>query len=1094
MPTLRVELLKSREENVIVEKRVMHSSRVKLAAGHSQHASKSKKCDPTQLKCAAKERVSMGKVLGITKKLGASTEVNGALLPSFKGHTPQSPSESDSFSIASSSSSYKSEADSIKKPSPPTSMEKQPSTESLHINLGSYFGAMWDANHIPPCDLSKAIHEKFYEGLAPQNGFLEFRFSKGRMIDSRPRKMDEGRAKGQGASVMKHLSMEASGVPAPTFSSASGKTVSKTSCQSPNLCNSPFLGHELNQTQSIKELMAESQDLSHEEGPVRSAEEYKQCHMEGGHHTCDGHNELICMSQATKQEVSMHPIKASCGHTGLVIKESTHPGVFSGQVKPASANACMVKYVYSTPLMVGKCQKITIPEADAMTSPPVREIKCKANYDGLIPLSPLSLSEASTVDNYDDECGRDYSEMAWLATSRTQEQLAHPCKAQWDWRSKSIGARASLRSAVRNLEAAFGGSRSISVPKTRSQTDERERKSESSKFINRVFVSPVKNRYRNSETLKQSAQRLSYSGPQVLENLTRNGTLRSREAHCNDNRLENAGSEYCLVQPGLPQRSKNFQKSDMLDSKVSTIPFLPTSRSVHSLTPLKDLSSLTSPLIATPPSSALSPLSQPASYMLQGYLQCFQRDGKTCYTLSLKDSDEMLLAKACTFALNLSKEGCKCMYTFQSGRSKSRGKGTNGWRSWLKKDSKFTTDMAGKMQVSSELSSEISPAGKRMQFLVSEFVLYEERNDEGTRSRSLRFSSSSDGSHSTYTPIDLSPLSAQSAYEFAQPAIVAQKQAPSIPRSPSSARMSSKWASINHQARSYSPLKKRTPAHHHPSYSIDGWSDIAEPEVPQERSYSACQSELAAIVIKMPIIDDDEDSYELSHSACRRSLNFSEDRSKGPQKGRQNKCRTLGVVASFGAKRGGTASHPTSGCVTLMLPKDRHGLPKDGTHGPTTLINRWKCGGKCDCGGWDLGCGMKVFSTQRCEMHAASSDYGNSIQSIAHKQPLVLYSQGTTQRVLLSLCLIQEGYFILKFHSDLSPLRAFAASVAILHGRESSTSKGKLLPTMKTNQQCHSEPETVGRSNDRPAFLEVCNDIPTWRPAGGRALSPYGRA
>ncbi|MCO5600399.1 hypothetical protein L7F22_054511 [Adiantum nelumboides] len=384
-----------------------------------------------------------------------------------------------------------------------------------------------------------------------------------------------------------------------------------------------------------------------------------------------------------------------------------------------------------------------------------------------------------------------------------------------------------------------------------------------------------------------------------------------------------------------------------------------------------------------------------------------------------------------------------------------------------------------------------------MQFLASEFVLYDERIDDGTRSQSLRFSSSSDGCHSTCTPME-SPLSARSIYEFAQPVIVTRKQAPSIPHSPPRARMSSKWASINHQVRSYSPLKKGTRTHHQPSYSIDVWSDsdIIESEVLREGSYSAFQSELAAIVIKIPINDDDENIHELSNSVCRRSLKFSDDQSKDSQRDRQIRSKALDMAVLCSTKQGGSPSHgPTSGCVTLMLPKEHHGFPKDGVHGPTSLINRWKCGGKCDCGGWDLSCGMKVFSNKRCEMLAAvTSDFGNSIQSIAHKQPLVLYSQGKTQRVLLSLCLVQEGYFIVKFDTEISPLKAFAASVAILHGRESSTRQGRWMPIKKDYQECHSESETIGRSNDRPAFLEACNDIPTWCPASGRASSPYGRA
>ncbi|MCO5563852.1 hypothetical protein L7F22_017501 [Adiantum nelumboides] len=165
-----------------------------------------------------------------------------------------------------------------------------------------------------------------------------------------------------------------------------------------------------------------------------------------------------------------------------------------------------------------------------------------------------------------------------------------------------------------------------------------------------------------------------------------------------------------------------------------------------------------------------------------------------------------------------------------------------------------------------------------------------------------------------------SPISARSIFKFSQLVFVARKQVPSIPHSPPSARTSSKWASINHQARSYSPLRKGTRAHHHPSYSIDVWSDsdIVEPEVLREGSYSAFQSELAAVMIKIPINDDDEDNHEnheLSNSVCRSSLKFSDDQSKGPQRDCQIRSKALDVAVLSLTKQGGSSSHtPTSGC------------------------------------------------------------------------------------------------------------------------------------------------------------------------------------
>lgn len=48
------------------------------------------------------------------------------------------------------------------------------------------------------------------------------------------------------------------------------------------------------------------------------------------------------------------------------------------------------------------------------------------------------------------------------------------------------------------------------------------------------------------------------------------------------------------------------------------------------------------------------------------------------------------------------------------------------------------------------------------------------------------------------------------------------------------------------------------------------------------------------------------------------------------------------------------------GNVTVILPSGVHSLPSKG--GPSSLIQRWRSGGSCDCGGWDLGCQLKVLS------------------------------------------------------------------------------------------------------------------------------------
>lgn len=52
--------------------------------------------------------------------------------------------------------------------------------------------------------------------------------------------------------------------------------------------------------------------------------------------------------------------------------------------------------------------------------------------------------------------------------------------------------------------------------------------------------------------------------------------------------------------------------------------------------------------------------------------------------------------------------------------------------------------------------------------------------------------------------------------------------------------------------------------------------------------------------------------------------------------------------------------------ITVILPSGCHGRPSGSdSKGPSPLIKRWREGGKCDCKGWDLGCGMMVLTDQQ---------------------------------------------------------------------------------------------------------------------------------
>lgn len=57
-------------------------------------------------------------------------------------------------------------------------------------------------------------------------------------------------------------------------------------------------------------------------------------------------------------------------------------------------------------------------------------------------------------------------------------------------------------------------------------------------------------------------------------------------------------------------------------------------------------------------------------------------------------------------------------------------------------------------------------------------------------------------------------------------------------------------------------------------------------------------------------------------------------------------------------------SSDCSTSIDILVPAGFHGGPRDRNGGPSSLTERWRSGGHCDCGGWDLGCPLTVLSTR----------------------------------------------------------------------------------------------------------------------------------
>lgn len=163
--------------------------------------------------------------------------------------------------------------------------------------------------------------------------------------------------------------------------------------------------------------------------------------------------------------------------------------------------------------------------------------------------------------------------------------------------------------------------------------------------------------------------------------------------------------------------------------------------------------------------------------------------------------------------------------------------------------------------------------------------------------------------------------------------------------------------------------------------------------------------EVAAIIIEVPF-------------EKRESLKF-----KSGDKISDKECRSLSDLSRD------CVINPVK--VKVITPSGYHGLPSGESMGPSPILDRWKLGGGCDCGGWDIACPLIVFGNK-----------GHSM--IENQQPLNLFLQGTKENTpALTVTNIEEEQYEVDFHAQLSSLQAFSICVAIWHCTENSSGYGQ---------------------------------------------------
>ncbi|KAH6835011.1 hypothetical protein C2S53_003788 [Perilla frutescens var. hirtella] len=169
--------------------------------------------------------------------------------------------------------------------------------------------------------------------------------------------------------------------------------------------------------------------------------------------------------------------------------------------------------------------------------------------------------------------------------------------------------------------------------------------------------------------------------------------------------------------------------------------------------------------------------------------------------------------------------------------------------------------------------------------------------------------------------------------------------------------------------------------------------------------------ESAAIIVQVPL-------------EKRESLKF-----KSGDKNMDETPPNLLDICRLGTAKEGISDTSSPGKMHVVIPAGNHSSPISEGRGPSPLLDRWRFGGGCDCGGWDMACPLNIFTNKFAE--------GQPL--IDNQNRAELFAQGRKDNVpALSMRVMEDGKYAVDFHAQLSSLQAFSISVAILHAAKAS--------------------------------------------------------
>ncbi|KAJ8763965.1 hypothetical protein K2173_003747 [Erythroxylum novogranatense] len=115
--------------------------------------------------------------------------------------------------------------------------------------------------------------------------------------------------------------------------------------------------------------------------------------------------------------------------------------------------------------------------------------------------------------------------------------------------------------------------------------------------------------------------------------------------------------------------------------------------------------------------------------------------------------------------------------------------------------------------------------------------------------------------------------------------------------------------------------------------------------------------------------------------------------------------------------------------MDVIVPAGLHGGPRTRNGGPSSLIERWRSGGSCDCGGWDLGCPLTILRSNMKE-HSSEAETQRECKFTE------FFIQGLEKGFpSLRMVNVYDGLYFVNFQSSLSALQSFSIAVALIHSQ-----------------------------------------------------------